>query len=131
MAFVRLSKYWKDEITLILLFAPIAESFIAAQFIFVQTTESKKQLAKLYMPMKERDPVLLVTLKSRITFSTLPEMSLFILSFLFPQNNLQFSVSISSFKNYLLCRKYTNSKLRHFVQGLKKKKPFPPSSAVN
>lgn len=119
MAFVRLSKYWKDEITLILLFAPIAKSFIAAQFIFVQTTESKKQLAKPYMPMKERDPVLLVTLKSRITFSMLPEMSLFILSFLFPQNNLQFSVSISSFKNYLLCRKYTNSKLRHFVKGLK------------
>lgn len=43
-------------------------------------------------------------------------MSLFILLFLFPQNNLQFSVSISSFKNYLLFREYTNSKLRHFIK---------------
>lgn len=66
------------------LFYTNSKSFIAAEFISVQTRESKKQLAKWYMPMKawNRGPVLLVTLKSRITFSMLTKKSLFILLFL-------------------------------------------------
>jgi len=40
-----------------------------------------------------------------------------------PPNYLQFSVSISSFKNYLLCRKYTNPNLRNFFKRIRKKKP--------
>lgn len=61
--FVRTSKYWKDENTLVLNFLHNSKSFIAAEFISVQTRESKKQLAKLYMPVKERNrgPVVLVT----------------------------------------------------------------------
>lgn len=105
-----------------------SKSFTAAEFISVQSRESKKQLEKksCTIPTKEwkRGPILLVTLKSRITLSMLTQMSLCILLFLFPQNYLQLSVSILSFKNYLLCRKYTqNSKLRHFKR--KKIKTLP------
>lgn len=106
-----------------------SKSFTAAEFISVQSRESKKQLEKkrCTIPTKEwkRGPILLVTLKSRITLSMLTQMSLCILLSLFPQNYLQLSVSILSFKNYLLCRKYTqNSKLRHFKRKQNKNPSF-------